>query len=128
MLIVFAGDGKGNFAAPQTVNLSGGVTAMLGGYLGRANGFNQIVVGINGQSGPELAIFNGGQDGLDPVAAFPLGGAASDLNFGDFGDGSNDLAFLAGGKVQILRALYHEAAINFTADYSQRAGRGQFCD
>ena len=104
VLIVFAGDGKGNFAPPQTVNLPGGVTAMLGGYLGRANGFNQIVVGINGQSGPELAIFNGGQDGLDPVAAFPLGGAASNLNFGDFGDGSNDLAFLAGGKVQILRA------------------------
>ena len=77
---------------------------MLGGYLGRANAFNQIVVGINGRSGPELAIFNGGQDGLDPVAAFPLSGAASNLNFGDFGDGSNDLAFLAGGKVQILRA------------------------
>ena len=104
VLIVFAGDGKGNFAAPQTVNLPGGATAMLGGYLGRANGFNQIVVGINGRSGAELAIFNGGQDGLDPVAAFPLSGAASNLNFGDFGDGSNDLAFLAGGKVQILRS------------------------
>ena len=51
-----------------------------------------------------MAIFNGSQDGLDPVAAFPLSGAASNLNFGDFGDGSNDLAFLAGGKVQILRA------------------------
>ena len=103
-LVVFTGDGKGNFTAPQTVNLPGGVTAMLGGYLGRATGFNQIVVGINGQSGPELAVFNGSQDGLDPVAAFPLSGAASNLNFGDFGDGSNDLAFLAGGKVEILRA------------------------
>ncbi len=77
--------------------------AMLGGYLGHATGFNQIVVGINGNSGAELAIFNGSKDGLDPVAAFPLSGAASNLNFGDFGDGSNDLAFLAGGKVQILR-------------------------
>ena len=35
-LYVFAGDGKGNFAAPQTVNLPGGVTAMLGGDLGHA--------------------------------------------------------------------------------------------
>ncbi|MGC2743185.1 MAG: CSLREA domain-containing protein, partial [Candidatus Angelobacter sp.] len=103
-LYVFSGDGKGNFTAPQTVNLPGGITAMLGGDLGRATGFNQVVVGINGQSGPELAIFSGSQDGLDPVAAFPLGGAASNLNFGDFGDGGNDLAFLAGGKVQILRA------------------------
>src|SRR5512140_2617466 len=103
-LYVFAGDGKGNFAAPQTVNLPGGVTAMLGGNLGRANGFSQIVAGINGHSGPELAVFSGSQDGLDPVAAFPLAGTASNLNFADFGDGGNDLAFLAGGKVQILRA------------------------
>jgi len=37
-LYVFAGDGKGNFAPPQTVNLPGGVTAMLGGKLGRTTG------------------------------------------------------------------------------------------
>ncbi|MGC2696749.1 MAG: CSLREA domain-containing protein, partial [Candidatus Angelobacter sp.] len=103
-LYVFSGDGKGNFAAPQTVNLPGGVTAMLGGDLGHATGFNKIVLGITGQSGSELAIFSGSQDGLNPVAAFPLSGPASSLNFGDFGDGGNDLAFLAGGKVQILRA------------------------
>ena len=103
-LVVFAGDGKGNFAAPQTVNLPGGVTAMLGGDLGRATGFTQLMVGINGHSGPELAIFSGSQDGVNPVAAFPLSGAASNLTFGDFGDNGNDLAFLAGGKVQILRA------------------------
>ncbi|MGB9120429.1 MAG: CSLREA domain-containing protein [Candidatus Angelobacter sp.] len=103
-LYVFAGDGKGNFAAPQTVNLPGGVTAMLGGDLGRATGFTQVLVGINGHSGPELAVFSGSQDGVNPIAAFPLSGPASNLTFGDFGDGANDLAFLAGGKVQILRA------------------------
>jgi uncharacterized repeat protein (TIGR01451 family) len=103
-LYVFAGDGKGNFAAPQTVNLPGGVTAMLGGDLGRATGFTQVVVGINGHSGPELAVFSGSQDGVNPVAAFPLSGPASTLTFGDFGDNGNDLAFLAGGNAQILRA------------------------
>jgi mucin-19 len=103
-LVVFAGDGKGNFASPQTVNLPGGVTSMLGGDLGRANGFTQIIVGINGHSGPELAVFTGSQDGVNPTAAFPLSSAASNLTFGQFGDGGNDLAFLAGGKVQILRA------------------------
>ena len=103
-LYVFAGDGKGNFEAPQAVNLPGGVTAMLGGDLGRATGFNQVVVGINGHSGPELAVFSGSQDGVNPVAAFPLSGPASNLTFGDFGDGGNDLAFLAAGNVQILRA------------------------
>jgi uncharacterized repeat protein (TIGR01451 family) len=103
-LYVFAGDGKGNFAAPQTVNLPGGVTAMLGGDLGRATGFSRVVVGINGHSGPELAVFSGSQDGVNPVAAFPLSAPASNLTFGDFGDGGNDLAFLAGGNVQILRA------------------------
>jgi uncharacterized repeat protein (TIGR01451 family) len=103
-LYVFSGDGKGNFAAPQTVSLPGGISVMAGGELGYALGFNKIVVGINAPSGPELAIFSGSKDGLDPVAAFPLSGPASSLNFGDFGDGGTDLAFLAGGKVQILRA------------------------
>ncbi|HEU4416959.1 MAG TPA: VCBS repeat-containing protein, partial [Candidatus Angelobacter sp.] len=103
-LYVFSGDGKGNFAAPQSVPLPGGVTALAGGDLGHATGFNKVVVGVTAQSGAELAIFGGSQDGLAPVAAFPLSGPASSLNFGDFGDGGNDLAFLAGGKVQILRS------------------------
>ncbi|HKV94335.1 MAG TPA: hypothetical protein VJW20_17435 [Candidatus Angelobacter sp.] len=103
-LYVFAGDGKGNFAAPEQVNLPGGITVMAGGDLGRVQPFKQIIVGINAASGPELAIFTGGANGLDPVAAFPLSGPASNLNFADFGDGNTDLAFLAGGKVQILRA------------------------
>ncbi len=103
-LFVFAGDGKGNFASPEQVNLPGGITVMAGGNLGRVNGFASIVAGIMGTSGPELAIFSGSKDGLNPVAAFPLSGPASSLNFGDFGDGGTDLAFLANGKVQILRA------------------------
>jgi uncharacterized repeat protein (TIGR01451 family)/fimbrial isopeptide formation D2 family protein len=103
-LYVFAGDGSGNFAPPQRLNLPGGVTVMAGGDLGHASGFNQIIAGLSAPSGPELAIFSGSKDGLNAVAAFPLGGPASNLNFGDFGDGGTDLAFLAGGKVEILRA------------------------
>src|SRR5262249_30607680 len=63
-LYVFEGDGKGNFAAPEQVNLPGGITVMAGGNLGRANAFTQIVAGITGTSGPELAIFSGSKDGL----------------------------------------------------------------
>ncbi|HET9837491.1 MAG TPA: hypothetical protein VFR84_04590 [Candidatus Angelobacter sp.] len=103
-LFVFSGDGHGNFAAPQQLNLPGAVSALIGGDLGYGKGFHNVVVGLNGTSGPELAIFAGGQDGLNPVAAFPLNGAPSNFNFGDFGDGGNDLAFLAAGKVQVLRA------------------------
>jgi uncharacterized repeat protein (TIGR01451 family) len=103
-LYIFSGDGKGNFAAPEAVKLPGGVTTILSGDLGRATGFQNLIVGITGTSGPELAIFTGSQDGVNPVAAFPLSGPASNLTFGDFGDNGNDLAFLAGGKVQILRA------------------------
>ena len=103
-LYVFAGDGKGNFAAPQTVNLPGGVTAMLGGNLGRATGFSQLIVGINGQSGPELAVFSGSQDGVNPVAAFPLSAAPSSIDFANFGGTGRDAAFLAGGQIFILRS------------------------
>ncbi len=103
-LFVFPGDGKGNFGAPQQLTLPGGVTAMIAGDLGHAGGFQNVIVGINGTSVPELAIFVGSKDGVNPVAAFPLSASASNFNFGDFGDGNNDLAFLVGGKVQILRA------------------------
>ncbi|HZS29126.1 MAG TPA: CSLREA domain-containing protein, partial [Candidatus Angelobacter sp.] len=103
-LYVFAGDGTGNFASPEEVKLPGGVTVMAGGDLGQVQPFKQIVVGMNAASGPELAIFTGSADGLDPLAAFPLSGQASNLNFADFGDGGTDLAFLTGGKVQILRS------------------------
>jgi len=102
-LFVFSGDGRGNFAAPQSVALPGPISVMAGGDLGHALGFNKVIVGINGPSGPELAVFSGSRDGLNPVAAFPLSAPATNLNFGDFGDGGTDLAFLAGGKVQILR-------------------------
>ena len=33
-LLIFANDGKGNFSAPQTVNVAGGVTALASGELG----------------------------------------------------------------------------------------------
>jgi CSLREA domain-containing protein/uncharacterized repeat protein (TIGR01451 family) len=117
-LYVFAGDGKGNFAAPQSVALPGPISVMAGGDLGHAVGFNKVMVGINGPSGPELAVFNGSQDGLDPVAAFPLSAPATNLNFGDFGDGGTDLAFLAGGKVQILRGdtmTLHQVSLPISA-------------
>ena len=103
-LFVFAGDGRGNFAPPTQLNLPGSVTTMIGGDLGFGKGFQNLILGMTGPSGPELAIFVGGQDGVDPVAAFPLSGAPTNLQFGDFGDGQNDVAFLAGGQVQILRA------------------------
>ena len=77
---------------------------MIGGDLGYAGTFTKVMVGITASSGAELAIFSGSKDGLDPVAAFPVSEPASNFNFGNFGDGDNDLAFLAGGKVEILRA------------------------
>jgi hypothetical protein len=104
VLFVLPGDGRGNFGAPQQLSLPGGVAAMIGGDLGRAREYQNLILGINGVSGAELAVFAGSEKGVNPIAAFPLSGPASSFNFGDFGDGGNDLAFLASGKVQILRA------------------------
>ena len=52
----------------------------------------------------ELVVFAEGQQGLIPLAALPVTGAISSILFGEFGDAGPDAAFLAGGKIQILRS------------------------
>ena len=103
-LLVFAGDGKGNFGSPQTINLPGRVTSLSSGQFGGTH-LPSIVAGVSvaGNSNSELVVFTAAAQGLAPVAAVPVTGAISNILFGNFGGGP-DVAFLAGGKVQVLRS------------------------
>lgn len=103
-IFVFSGDGKGGFGAPQTVSLSGSVTAMASENLLRSLAYSNLVVGIASPQTSSLLVFSGTDSGLSPPAAFPLAAAASNIVFGDFGDSHTDTAFLSGGNVFILHS------------------------
>ncbi len=53
------GDGHGNFSAPQRLQLSGVVTALITGEINRADGLNDIVIGVNGENGAKVLVYEG---------------------------------------------------------------------
>ncbi len=103
-LYLFPGDGKGSFGAPQTIALSGGVTAMAAENLLRSLPYSNLVVGVASPQSSALQVFSGSDAGLTSPAVFPLKAAANNIVFGDFGDSHTDTAFLSGGNVFILHS------------------------
>ncbi len=104
-LYVFSGDGKGNFAAPQTVNLPGGVTALAAGDFGAYGQFTTVLVGTKGVGKSfSLVVMAGSSQGLTATGAFPVSAAPSSIDFANFGGIGRDAAFLAGGQIFILRS------------------------
>ena len=104
-LVVFAGDGKGNFAAPQTVNLPGGVTGLAAGDFGAYGQFTTVLVGTKGIGKSfSLVAMAGSFQGLAVTGTFPLSAVPSSIDFANFGGTGGDAAFLAGGQIFVLRS------------------------
>src|SRR5258708_456294 len=104
-LYVFSGDGKGKFANPQIIKLSGSVTALATGQFGPAGGFTSLIVGVTGPQKSSLSLYRGTAQGPARLASFPLTAPASAVAFGDLdGDRRPDAAVLSGSQVQILHS------------------------
>jgi hypothetical protein len=103
VLYVFPGNGDGTFGDPQTLSLTGGVTALTAGDLGHARAFSNVIVGLSAGSTSALQVLRGSKDGLVSITLFRLKGPASNIVFGEFGDPGQDAAFLSGGQLSILR-------------------------
>jgi CSLREA domain-containing protein/uncharacterized repeat protein (TIGR01451 family) len=114
-LYVFAGNGKGQFVSPQVIHLSGAVTALAAGQMGKFGLFTSLIVGISGppsaknakDGAPQfsLAVYRGTTQGPAQVASYPMKAAVSSVAFGDLdGDFRPDAAVLSGGQVQILHS------------------------
>jgi hypothetical protein len=101
-LLVFPGDGKGSFTAPQTVSLSGGVTALAAERLVSSAPFSNLVVGTSTPQDAALLIFTASETGLGSPVKIAQRAAVSSIVFGDFGDSNTDTAFLSGGDVFVL--------------------------
>jgi mucin-19 len=103
-LYILPGDGKGKFGIPQTVALSGGVTAMAAENLLQSLPYSNLVVGVATSQNSSLLVFSGTDSGLSPPAVFSLAAPAGNIIFGGFGDSHIDTAFLSGGNVFILHS------------------------
>gem|GEM_PF-740140 len=121
-LYLFPGDGKGSFGAPQTIALSGGVTALAAENLLRSLPYSNLVVGVATAQSSSLLVFSGSDGGMTSPAVFPLKAAASNIVFGDFGDSHKDTAFLSGGNVFILHSSnFHMEALSLPVNASAMA-------
>ena len=103
VMYVLPADGKGNFRAPQAVNLTGAVTALSGGKLGRTSLSSDLIVGVSGPDGASLLVYRGASQGPQLLASFPLGGPVSSIAFGNLtGGAGSDAAVVANGNLFIL--------------------------
>ncbi len=105
-LFLFLGDGKGNFAAGQTISLPGKVTSLAAGDFGKAAPLATLIVGVSSPTMNQfsLLVYGATQQGLSALGVYSLGAAVSNINFGDFGDTGPDAAFLSGGQVVLLHS------------------------
>jgi hypothetical protein len=58
-LYLLRGDGRLALKEPERIELPGRVTALLTGEMNRADGLGDVVVGVAGNDGPAVLIFEG---------------------------------------------------------------------
>ena len=99
VLYIFPNDGKGNFGAPQTIKAGNGITALAAGSLGSSHAPVLLVGG-----GRSLIVYVATPQGLTALVSYAASGPVTNILFGHLGDQGPDVAFLSGGKIQILRS------------------------
>ncbi len=111
-LYMLPGDGRGGFGPPRRIELPGAVTALTSGEVNRADGMNDLAVGIAGASGPQLLIFEAPQGALaeqPEVISLPAEAAAIEL--AQLDDGYEmDAAVAAGRELLIVHGRDRRAA------------------
>jgi len=103
-LNLMPGDGKGGLRETKQIELPGGVTAMVAGEINRRDGLDDVVVGVSGESGAKLLVFEGPGGALRAnPELFDLPAAAASLALGQLDDSYEmDLAIAAGRQLMIL--------------------------
>jgi hypothetical protein len=137
VLTYLAGDGHGNFGAPQTVPLPGPLSALTAGRFGSGNLPSRVIVGIGGST-PMVLVYSVAEQKVLAQAGLPSAPTSFVLDDMD-GDGLPDVVILAGGQVTILHAAsasgnpqlesveLSEAAVAVTSGFfvHDRGGRRQ---
>lgn len=104
-LYFLRGDGRGNFAAAERIELAGAVTTLATGEINRRDGLTDIVVGISGEAGARVIVSESPMGALRAQPeTFVLPTAASGLALGavDADLSANDLAIAAGRELIVV--------------------------
>lgn len=103
-LYLLPGNGHGQLGDARRIELAGRVTALASGEVNRADGIQDLVVGVRGVAGPELFIFQGRTGALQAEPErVPLPGEARSIALGQLDDVfPRDIAVAAGDRVVIV--------------------------
>jgi len=104
-LYLLSGDGRGGFASPREIALPGVVTAMTTGEINRADGLTDLVIGVTGERGSQVLVFEGPEGALRAQPeVFDLPAPATSLALGQLDrDYTMDLAIAAGNQLLIVQ-------------------------
>jgi hypothetical protein len=116
------GDGRGNFAAAQALEVPGAITALAVGEVNRVDGLTDIALGVAATEGARVLVFESPGGALrGPPESFALAAPVVDLAFGALGeDGWLDLAIASGSEV----VLVHGRDRKLSLDAEQQAKVG----
>jgi uncharacterized repeat protein (TIGR01451 family) len=116
-LYLLRGDGHGGFAPPEKIDLPGAVTALATGEINRLDGLTDIAVGVTGDAGSQILVFEspaGALRGKPEVLAISAPAASLAMAALD-GSGMNSLAVAAGHDLLVFhgrdRKLSHPKAV-----------------
>jgi hypothetical protein len=100
-LYLLRGDGHGGFSAPEAIGLPGAVTAFTTGEMNRADGLTDIAVGVSGDKGSQVLVFESPWGALrDMPEEFPMPATVTALAMMPLDDGHfNGLAVGAGNQL-----------------------------
>src|SRR5437660_2108472 len=98
------GDGKGGFGPEKEIRLVGGVTALVTGEINRADGLTDLVVGIDGEQGPQVCVFEGPLGAMRaPPEIFSAPHAVTSLALGQLDDDyAMDLLIASGNELLVI--------------------------
>jgi hypothetical protein len=104
VLYKLSGDGRGSFAPPVAIDLPGAVTTLTTGEINRADGLEDVIVGITATDGAKVLVLEGPDGALrSSPESFALPGEAVSLALGQLtGDYWMDLAVAAGNDLLII--------------------------
>jgi len=103
-LILMSGNGEGGLRPTRHVTLQGGITSMVAGEINRRDGLVDLAVGVDGESGPAVLVFEGPQGALRAEAErLALESTPTALALGQVDYGyERDLVIAAGTTVTVV--------------------------
>lgn len=103
-MYLLSGDGKGGLRQTKRIDLPGGVTAMVVGEINRRDGLDDVVVGVSGEQGSKVLVYEGPEGALKASPeTFDLEAEATSLALGQLDQSYEmDLAIAGGSELMIV--------------------------